>query len=98
MSVKVYHNLKESTFYYEYGSLTFVFSSKSHLNKFTNQLDSFILEQAGKFSWKLRCNIFRSQDIFALLLYKIIETRGFLVYLDGNTIPENYQVMMNLWL
>lgn len=62
--------------------MTFVFSSDLHLVKFEEQYKEHRAEQEMKFKARYRFEI-RLNNLFDLVLYKKIETRGFLVITEG---------------
>jgi hypothetical protein len=76
----VYYDLKESTYKFRVPdtNLIFIFSSDLHMIKFEDQYQAHRKEHNTKFISRFRLNI--SMSVLPdLILYKKIETRGFLV-------------------
>ena len=74
----VYHNLKESTYYFNNGSMVFFFSSMLYLTKFRERYKKN-RENMG-YTFEARHGIkFNCDDFYDLVLYKQIEKRGFRV-------------------
>lgn len=74
----VYYDLENSSYRYKVNNLTFVFSSKSHLDKFKSRMK----ENREKINKSLsnRFNILIDVEQLAdVVLYRKIETRGFLI-------------------
>lgn len=80
----VFYDLKHSTYRHEENGLTFVFSSKNHLEKFKKK----ILENREKINYSLSNRFNFNIDVSVLadiVLYNKIETRGFLIVSKGGT-------------
>lgn len=75
---RVYYNLNESLYKFNYGDYTFIFSSQFYLDNFERKHIDFCkcerkkLEQ--KFNSKIECDI-----VLLIDLYRKIEKRGFLI-------------------
>ena len=85
----VYYDLKASSFRYTKDGLTYVFSSRLHLKKFKEKLiphrDTINASLSRRFN--LFINVPHIADI---VLYRKIETRGFLVIDSvGNELCQN---------
>lgn len=93
---KIYHNLSSSEYYTTRGNMKFYFSSESHKKKFDERIEEYLLNETSRFSWKLRGNVMDSHETLSLILYKIIETRGFLVYIGSIKLDENYDIQLTL--
>jgi YHS domain-containing protein len=91
---KIYHNIEESTFSFDTGSMTFFFSSELYLNKFKERYQTN--REELKFKLSSRYNIdFEAIDYFDIILYDKIEKRGFkIVSLEG----VNYTCLSNIKL
>ena len=87
----VYNNINESEYIFNYDKLTFYFSSKFYLEKFTREYSTFLKDEIMKFKIKYKCNIY-CDEMILLLLYKRIEKRGFKVLYNGCEINENYYI------
>ena len=80
----VCYDLTISEYRYEVDGVTFVFSSKLHLDKFQKNIKSN--RDILNYSLTKRFNILTDISKLAdLVLYKKIETRGFLVIVDKGT-------------
>jgi hypothetical protein len=77
----IYYDLNKSTFKFKTPDtkMTFVFSSDLHMIKFEDQYTQNRIEQNIKLTARFRFNI-KTTVLPDLLLYKKIETRGFLVF------------------
>ena len=74
----VVYDLTLSTFKYKNGDLTFVFSSKLHLDKFKKKLKEN--RDIINYSLTKRFNIHVDvSELADIVLYRKIETRGFLI-------------------
>ena len=91
----IYYDLNDSTYTLKVEGLTFYFSSKFYLEKFTREYSNFIKDETMKFKIKYKCNAY-IDEMLLLLLYKKIEKRGFKVLYDGNELQENYCIMSSL--
>ena len=87
----VYNDINESEYKITYDKLTFYFSSKFYLEKFTREYSDFIKDETMKFKIKYKCNAY-IDDMLLLLLYKKIEKRGFRVLYNDTNIRENYMI------
>lgn len=77
----VYYDLNKSVYKFKIPSsnMVFVFSSDLHMIKFIEQYETNRKEQNIKFNSRYRLNIGLSV-LHDLILYRKIETRGFLVF------------------
>lgn len=75
-------NLAKSPYFITRNSITFFFSSKLHLNKFSNKRFEFKNEIKQSLSKRFKIGI-DLPIICDLILYKRIETRGFLIFKEG---------------
>ena len=87
----VYNDINESNYIFNYDNLSFYFSSKFYLEKFTHEYSSFLKDEIMKIKIKYKCNIY-CDEMLLLLLYKRIEKRGFKVLYNGCEINENYYI------
>ena len=87
----IYNDINESEYKITYDKLTFYFSSKFYLEKFTREYSNFIKDETMKFKIKYKCNAYIDEMIL-LLLYKKIEKRGFRVLYNDTNIRENYMI------
>lgn len=87
----VYNDINESEYKITYDKLTFYFSSKFYLEKFTREYSNFIKDETMKFKIKYKCNAY-IDEMLLLLLYKKIEKRGFRVLYNDTNIRENYMI------
>ena len=74
----IYYDLNETIYYYRVGSYKFYFSSKKYRDKFIKIHEDFEKQEALKFYQRYNIEI-KDTTIFSLMLYSIIEKRGFLV-------------------
>jgi YHS domain-containing protein len=84
----VYYDLTHSCYRVTVDGLTFVFSSKSHKDKFKKKLkeNREIVNYSLTKRFKLTVNVSQLADI---VLYRKIETRGFLILTnEGNSICQ----------
>lgn len=73
---KIYHNINESEYSFDTGSMTFFFSSLLYMNKFVERYEKN--REDLKFKLSSRYNIdFEAIDYFDIILYDKIEKRGF---------------------
>lgn len=83
----IHYDLHNSDFKLDVGKYTFVFSSELYKNKFKASLEQYLYEQSikliAKYNVKISC-----YDFLALVLYKKIEKRGFLVYYEDTQIDD----------
>lgn len=90
----VFYNLENSIYFYEIGNIKYVFSSKLHLYKFKQKIlsnrDEFNIFYEKKL--KIICDLSVLSD---LLLYDKIETRGFLIYINGVKICQKNRLILN---
>ena len=83
---KVYKNIEDSDYVFDFQRFTFYFSSKFYIEKFKKELDNYIdIEQ--KRLIKRYDTILESSEYLALSLYKKIEKRGFRVYFNRDKYP-----------
>lgn len=75
----VYYDLTISTYRHKEGDLVYVFSSKMHLDKFKKKLkeNRDIINYSLTKRFNVPINVSKLADI---VLYRKIETRGFLIY------------------
>lgn len=78
----VCNELKLSPFKLELNNITYIFSSELHLNKFKEQVESnrnkINKSLSNRFNITIKFNILSD-----IMLYKRIESRGFLIHHDG---------------
>lgn len=74
----IYYDLNESDIKVNRGDYTFTFSSNFYKEKFTNEVENYIKEENDKINAKYNLNI-NLDDYLALVYYKKVEKRGFLV-------------------
>jgi hypothetical protein len=85
----IYYNLEISPFISTVDGLTFVFSSKIHKDKFDFKCDLNRAKLARSLSIRFNIDI-SINNLSDILLYKKIETRGFLLINEkGEQICEN---------
>lgn len=79
---KVVYDLKDSPFAVTIGRITYKFSSSLHKSKFIERIVSNreYYHNSILYRFKLKTNVTTWADI---LLYSKIETRGFLILVDG---------------
>lgn len=86
--MKVYHDLRESSYYFDFENLRFYFSSDFYLRKYKEKLEGYIEAAILKF-WglnKVSLHVEGLKKYFAIVLYKSIEKRGFRVLKNGEEI------------
>lgn len=91
----IYNDINESNYTFTFHKLTFYFSSRFYLEKFTREYTNFIKDETMKFKIKYKCGAY-IDEMLLLLLYKKIEKRGFKVLYDGTELPENYCIIGSL--
>lgn len=84
---KVYYDLNLSNYKFNYKKLTFYFSSKFYIDKFTKEIDNFVNIEGNKLYSKYKV-VLEPTEYLALSLYKKIEKRGFRVYYNNEEIKE----------
>lgn len=92
---RVYLDLNESQYRYDYEGITFYFSSKFNETRFLKGVDDFIKMESLKLSnrYKIKCNF----NLFlGLSYYKKIEKRGFRVETDSGKINPNELIIAKL--
>lgn len=85
----VYYDLTMSMYRYKVDNLTYVFSSKLHLDKFKKKLkeNRDIINYSLSRRFNVTVNVSQLADI---VLYRKIETRGFLIVTaEGNELCQN---------
>lgn len=85
----VYYDLTMSMYRYKVGNLTFVFSSKLHLDKFKKKLkeNRDIINYSLTKRFNIAVDVSQLADV---VLYRKIETRGFLIVTgEGNELCQN---------
>lgn len=93
----IYNNIKESRYKYQYGRLTFYFSSEFYLEKFRKNLNQVIKTETEKLKIKFSCNII-ADEMILLSYYKKLEKRGYRVYIEteaGNQTELDYYYTVN---
>ena len=81
---RVYNNIDESPYVYEYNEYKFYFSSEFYARNFRLRLESYVKEEVYKL--KNRYKILNTKfledlkEILYISLYKRIEKRGFRIY------------------
>ena len=83
-------NIKESKYCVMKYGLIFYFSSELYFNKFTNNVDNFVITESLKMQNKYKINS-NLELYFALSYYKKIEKRGFFIYDDVSKKEINEQ-------
>ena len=90
----IVYDLKQSTYTAHYNNITFYFSSKNHLEKFIKNLslnrETLSYSLFKRFNLKL--NIF---EIYDIVLYKKVESRGFLIEYKGEFYTCPKQVILS---
>lgn len=82
------YNLSVSPYRYTVDYITFVFSSKSHLNKFKSKIQEN--RENINFSLSNRFNVYIDvAELSDVILYRKIETRGFLIIKEGEELWQN---------
>lgn len=92
---KVYYNLYESEYHYNFKRFKFIFSSKLYINNFVKQLENYICIENNKLGAKYSIEL-EASEYLALSLYKKIEKRGFLVYYNDEEIDKNTTFTVSL--
>lgn len=85
----VVYDLSVSSYRYTIGNLTFVFSSKLHLDKFKKKYkgNRDIINYSLSKRFNLKVNVAQLADV---VLYRKIETRGFLIVTgEGKELCQN---------
>lgn len=78
----IYYNLKKSEYTVEVNNIKYFFSSQRHLEKFLEQLEEN--REILAYSLYKRFKVWVSADeLFDLVLYNKIESRGFLIEIEG---------------
>lgn len=86
----IYLDLKESEYKISVSGLTFYFSSKFYLDKFSKNVKEYIKEETIKINVKYKVNI--DLTIYLMIaFYKKIEKRGFRIYdkVNDKELSEN---------
>lgn len=97
---KVYKNIEDSDYRFDFQRFTFYFSSKFYIEKFKNELDNYIDIEKNRLIKRYDLML-ESSEYLALSLYKKIEKRGFRVYFSfsdelGSRIKENETFAISL--
>lgn len=92
---KVYYNLDESTYLFNYQRFTFIFSSKFYIEKFKKELSSYVDIETRKLVSKYQVNL-EGSEYLALSLYKKIEKRGFKVLYNDEEIDRTQGFTINV--
>lgn len=83
----IYYDLKQSTYHYTIDGVMYVFSSFRHRQKFKEKLEDH-REQINA-SLSKRFGISVNVDLLAdIVLYRKVETRGFLIVKEGQFLNE----------
>lgn len=86
---RVYLDLNESPFKFEFNELTLVFSSERYLNIFLRDYEEYLKNETLKLTSKYNINILTNY-FFIIILYLKIERRGFKVlYKNTDLKKEN---------
>lgn len=83
---KVYHNIDESDYEYNFKNFKFIFSSKFYIEKFKSEIYNYIKENTEKINRKY--SPIDLDEYLALDLYRKIEKRGFRVYYKNLKLDE----------
>jgi len=78
MRPKIYYSLKESKFKLDVGNYVLYFSSEFYLNKFKTMQPIYTKTEREKLISRFNILV-RSNNYFDIILYKLIEKRGFLI-------------------
>lgn len=76
----IYYDLLNTKYSFKFYNYIFYFSSPVYLKKFRERIISYINNEKKKFQIKYFVDI--SDEFFAIMLYKKIETRGFYIKID----------------
>lgn len=95
MADKVYYDIGESPYYFQYDGLKFYFSSLFYKEKFIKEYNNFLRNELLKVELKFKCTI-SCDEMILLLLYRKIEKRGFRAYKNDKQIKENYYFICEL--
>lgn len=83
----VCYDLKQSPFKHKINNIVFVFSSQMHLDKFKKRLKEN--KEIINYSLSKRFNLdVDVEELANIVLYKKIETRGFLIEIEGNEVCQ----------
>lgn len=74
----IYYNLDESIYSFKFNNLTFYFSSKLYLKKFTDKYIGYLKTETFKLNSRYKCYMY-ADDMLLIDLYRKIEKRGFRV-------------------
>lgn len=83
---KVYHNIDDSDYEYNFKNFKFIFSSKFYIEKFKSEIYNYIKENTEKINRKY--SPIDLDEYLALDLYRKIEKRGFRVYYKNLKLDE----------
>ena len=83
---KVYHNIDESDYEYNFKNFKFIFSSKFYIEKFKSEIYNYIKENTEKINRKY--SPIELDEYLVLDLYRKIEKRGFRVYYKNKKLDE----------
>lgn len=91
--LRVYYNIDESIYYTNVGDFQFYFSSEFNLNRYKENVYTFIMSEIYKLKSKYRFveakTINTLKVALAITYYKKIEKRGFRVYKKGERFKED---------
>jgi len=81
----IVYDLYKSPYRVTYDNIKFIFSSQLHQDKFVKRRQENVTEYRKKLEKKYGLTVL-TESLFDVLLYKEIETRGFLIYSKGDEI------------
>lgn len=95
MQKKVYLDLNESIYYYDYEGLRYYFSSEFNLTRFRKNIDEFVKMESFKMinRYKVKANW---NLLLTISYYKKIEKRGFRIETDSGKINQNEIIFAKL--
>lgn len=92
----IYLDVTQSPYMYCVSNLTFYFTSKKHLHKFINLIDSQIEKVNQSLSHRFHCKV-TADDLAALQLYTRIEPNVFHIrFIDGTYINNRNDIYFEL--
>lgn len=87
-SKRIYYNLEDSDITYDFKGYTFTFSSDLYRDKFVDRVENYVKVENEKLN--ARYNLVGDfRGYLAVVYYKKIEKRGFLVKYNGKLINES---------
>lgn len=93
MRAKIYYNLMESPYIYEYENYIFVFSSEYYRGMFAQKFEKQIAEISASLSHRFKINIY-FPVLAAFVAYRQTEKRGYLVKTKGGEVFSNPHKIM----